>query len=82
MDNANKIGDYVLGTDNYPYFFYTEEHLRSIIEERLGANRLTVGDIAYHSGVSEATIRKWLYGTQTIKYSTLERIIAAIYEFD
>lgn len=82
MHNVDNSSDYVLGTQDRPYFFYTEENLRSIIEDRLGANRLTVGDITYHSGVSEATIRKWLYGTQTIKYSTLERIIAAIYEFD
>lgn len=64
------------------YRMYGENTVKDIVEDAMNRNRLSTKDLAAEAGISDTTIRKWLAGDQTIKYATLEKIIAILAEVD
>ena len=48
----------------------------------MNRNHLTSKSLAAEAGIGDTTIRKWLEGDATIKYSTLEKIFAALAEIE
>lgn len=55
---------------------YSEEQMRDIVEAGMARKMLTPNTLAQVSGVSSGTISNWLYHDKTIKYSTLEKLLA------
>ena len=48
----------------------------------IGLYRMYGEDTVNEAGIGDTTIRKWLEGDATIKYSTLEKILAALAEIE
>lgn len=55
---------------------YSEEQMRDIVEAGMARKKLSVNTLSQVSGVSGGTISNWLYHDKSIKYSTLERLLA------
>lgn len=69
---------YVIGL----YRMYGEDTVKDIVEDAMNRNHLTSKSLAAEAGIGDTTIRKWLEGDATIKYSTLEKILAALAEIE
>ena len=65
---------YVVGL----YRMYGEDTVKDIVEDAMNRNHLSSKTLAAEAGVGDTTIRKWLESDATIKYSTLEKILAAL----
>lgn len=60
---------------------YSEEQLRDLVYDAMGALFLSPSKLSRIAGVSEHTIQRWLDGKQTIKYSSLDVIFAALHSY-
>lgn len=69
---------YVIGL----YRVYGEDNIRDIVEDSMNRNHLSVQELSIESDVSATSIRRWLAGDSTIKYSTLEKIFATLAEME
>ena len=69
---------YVIGL----YRMYGENTVKDIVVEAMARNNVSPWTLAAIAGISDSTIRKWLESDATIKYSTLEKILAALAEIE
>ena len=60
--------------DGFPV--YSEDQMRDLVEAGMAKRKMTINGLSFVSGVGNATIANWLRGDRTIKYSTLENILA------
>ena len=60
---------------------YSEDQMRDLVYDAMGSFGMSPTKISRVAGVNEHTIKRWLDGKQTIKYSTLDSIFAALHSY-
>ena len=60
---------------------YSEDQLRDLVYDAMGSFCMSPTKLSRVAGVNEHTIQRWLDGKQTIKYSTLDAIFAALHSY-
>lgn len=60
---------------------YSEDQLRDLVYDAMGSFGMSPTKLSRVAGVNEHTIKRWLDGKQTIKYSTLDSIFTALHSY-
>lgn len=60
---------------------YSEDQMRDLVYDAMGSFGMSPTKLSRVAGVNEHTIKRWLDGKQTIKYSTLDSIFTALHSY-